>query len=113
MVSIHFIKTFFAILLHMVPILLPLILAITFIGLWIGRRESWSCSEALYFAFITATTVGYGDFHPSHSKSRFAAILIAFIGVLFTGIIVAVGLHALQISIAEKLQWPPNSTDSL
>jgi len=42
-------------------------------GIWIGKKESWSWSQALYFAFITATTVGYGDLHPTRHPSRISA----------------------------------------
>jgi voltage-gated potassium channel len=50
--------------------------------------------DAMYYAFITATTVGYGDFHPRKRPSKFLAIVIALVGIIFTGIVVAVALHA-------------------
>jgi voltage-gated potassium channel len=99
MISVHFLKTFVVILGHLSPILMPLLLVISALGLWIGKKEKWPWSQALYFAFITATTVGYGDFHPTRPPTRVVAIFIALTGILFTGILVACGLHALQISM--------------
>ena len=78
-----------------------LALLITSLGLWIGRKEAWSIVDAIYFAFITATTVGYGDFHPKHTACKYVAIIIAIIGVLFTGIIVATGIYAIETAFAE------------
>jgi hypothetical protein len=48
----------------------------------------------VYYAFITATTVGYGDFHPKRTASKYLAIAIALIGLMSTGTVVAVGVHA-------------------
>ena len=50
--------------------------------------------DALYYAFITATTVGYGDYRPSQRSGKILAIVIAFAGLLLTGIIVAIGVKA-------------------
>ncbi len=51
-------------------------------------------TEALYHAFINATTVGYGDSPPTERPSKSLAILLAFIGLVFTGIVVAIAIHA-------------------
>jgi voltage-gated potassium channel len=48
----------------------------------------------LYQAFVTATTVGYGDLHPRKKGSKLLAIAIAFVGIIFSGIMVAIALHA-------------------
>ena len=69
-------------------------LVIAFIGFIIGRIVGWSLSDSLYHAFINATTVGYGDFRPSEKRAKFLAIVLAFIGLVFTGMVVAIALHA-------------------
>ena len=50
--------------------------------------------DGFYWAFVTATTVGYGDLRPTNRKPRIIAILIAVLGLLSTGIIIALGVLA-------------------
>ena len=71
-----------------------MVLMIVVLGHFLGRLEGWSRLDAQYHAFIVATTVGYGDFHPRKKLSKILAIVIAFVGIIFTGIVVAVALHA-------------------
>jgi len=78
------------------PILLAIVLAILVLGFTIGRKEKWSRSDTVYYAFITATTVGYGDFRPVHSRCKYLAVVIALLGLLMTGLLVAIGLEAVS-----------------
>ena len=50
---------------------------------------------ALYFSFVTLTTLGYGDITPVSPEARVLAITEAVIGQLYIAIFVArlVGLH--------------------
>jgi voltage-gated potassium channel len=64
------------------------------LGYLAGRWGGWSRTDSLYWAFVTATTVGYGDFRPIRRRSRLIAIFIAVLGLLTTGIIVALGVNA-------------------
>lgn len=89
-----FIRIFFIGLFYAAPLLATLALTIVILGHVLGRLEGWSRADALYHAFITATTVGYGDFCPRRKRSRVLAIVIAFVGIIFTGIIVAIALHS-------------------
>ncbi len=86
------------------PLLFFLICMIALLGYTVGRIENWSTLDSLYYAFITATTVGYGDFHPLNSKSKSIAIFIALIGLLCTGIIVAIGLKAAEIAFTNHFE---------
>ena len=92
--TLYFLELFFKDLLYASPIIIFLIVLICIAGLIIGRIEGWSRSDALYHAFINATTVGYGDFPPTKRLSKTLAILLAFIGLVFTGIVVAIAIHA-------------------
>ena len=60
--TIEFLRVFGGLLFYPAPILLFLIGLISALGLAVGRRERWTKSDSLYYAFITATIVGYGDF---------------------------------------------------
>ncbi len=90
----EFIRMFFIGLFYAAPLLATLALIIVILGYFLGRLEGWSKPDALYHAFVTATTVGYGDFCPGRKRSNVLAIVIAFVGIVFTGIIVAVALHS-------------------
>ncbi len=74
--------------------LLSLVAAVAVLGQVVGRKEGWSLFDSLYWSFITATTVGYGDIRPTHRVSRVVAVLIALLGLSMTGILVAIVVHA-------------------
>lgn len=86
---------------HAAPLLIFLMLLIVLLGLWIGRYEGWSRSDSIYYAFITATTVGYGDFRPDRAAGKFKAILIALLGLIMTGIIVALGVKSAELAFKQ------------
>ena len=79
---------------YIAPILLTLCAIIVVLGLWVGRFESWKKFDAIYWAFITALTVGYGDIRPTHNGSKILSIIIAIIGLMFAGILVATTVEA-------------------
>lgn len=89
-----FLKQFGFALWETFPLLLSLSLAIALLGYGVGKKEGWSSSESLYWSFITATTVGYGDIRPVQNVSRILAVVIAFLGLTLTGIIIALAVHA-------------------
>jgi len=93
-ITIKFLQLFFFALWHVLPVIGFLMALIVVLGGIVGRREGWSMSDSVYYAFITATTVGYGDFHPTKALSKHIAVVISFVGLILTAIIVAVALHA-------------------
>lgn len=97
--TITFLRAFGAGLWLTLPLLLSLATAITLLGQFVGRREGWSRFDSFYWSFVTATTVGYGDFRPTERASKVAAIVIALLGLTFTGILIAVGVHAATLSL--------------
>ncbi len=84
-------------------LLLSLALLITLIGQIVGFRESWSRFDSLYWAFITATTVGYGDIRPVARLSKILSVLIALTGIIFTGVIVALAINAATIAFSNLI----------
>jgi len=92
--TLQFLRVFLNDLLYAAPILIGLLFLISIIGFIIGKAEGWSLTDSLYHAFINATTVGYGDFRPAKNQSKLLAVVLAFIGLVFTGMVVAIALHA-------------------
>ena len=76
------------------PLLFFLLSTIIICGQLAGRKEGWKPMSALYWTFITATTVGYGDLRPTERRSRLLSVFIALVGLLLTGIVVALALNA-------------------
>jgi voltage-gated potassium channel len=89
-----FLKLFFEGLGYVLPLLLFLGLFIVLLGQAVGRLESWNRIDAIYWAFITATTVGYGDIRPMGRIPKLLSVLIALVGMIFTGIMVALAVNA-------------------
>jgi len=96
-----FLRIFLVDILYASPILGFLLLLIVLVGYLVGRIEGWSAFDAIYHAFINATTVGYGDFRPSRKASKALAVLLAIVGLIFTGMVVAIALHAANFAFAE------------
>lgn len=96
--TFQFIKYFYYGLGLAAPLLIFLAMLIVVMGQVVGQRESWSRFDSLYWSFITATTVGYGDIRPLQKLSKSISILIALTGMIFTGIIVALAINAASIS---------------
>jgi hypothetical protein len=82
------------------PLLLSLAVVVTVLGQIVGKKEGWSPFDSLYWSFITATTVGYGDLRPTKRSSRIIAIVIALVGFVLTGILVAVAVHSATLALA-------------
>jgi hypothetical protein len=76
------------------PLFLGLGFIISALAVVAGRLEGWSIGDSLYYGFITATTVGYGDMTPSTGRGKICAIMLAVIGLIFTGIMVALSVEA-------------------
>src|SRR5271168_3422061 len=76
------------------PILLSLAILIVLLGHFVGRHEGWSRFDSIYWSFVTATTVGYGDVRPTKRSSKIVAIVIATLGLVLSGILIAIAVRA-------------------
>lgn len=76
------------------PLLAFLLLLIIGLGQWVGHIEKWEKFTALYWSFITALTIGYGDIRPDKKSTRILSVIIGMLGIMFTGIIVAITIAA-------------------
>ena len=83
------------------PLLLTSAVFIILLGLIVGARESWKWTDSIYWAFITATTVGYGDIRPIRNLSKAISVLIAVTGITVTGILVALSINAASIAFKD------------
>jgi len=92
--TLLFVEYFFLGVFYALPLLILLLLLILSIGRIIGRIEGWSRFDSMYYAMITASTVGYGDFRPQARSSKIMAIVIVLCGLLLTGLVVALGVQA-------------------
>ena len=76
-------------------VIVGLVLLIVVGGVSISHVEGLQVGESIYFAFITGLTIGYGDIEPVTTGGRVLSVLIGFIGMLFTGMTVAIATRAL------------------
>jgi voltage-gated potassium channel len=100
-ITLTFIELFLRGLYAFAPLILTLAMAVVVLSLVVRRLEGWDVFDALYWAMITATTVGYGDIRPTKRWSKLLSVLIAFIGLIFTGIVVSLAVYAATTSIAK------------
>lgn len=54
-----------------------------------ATEESFTLSRAIYFSFITLSTLGYGDIVPNSEVTRGLAVLEAVAGQLYVAVLVA------------------------
>jgi voltage-gated potassium channel len=92
--TITFIKIFLWGVYLMAPVMIMMSVIIVTLGLIVGRIESWTRFESLYWAFITALTIGYGDIKPVKRRSRVISIILGTFGIMLTGILVAITVEA-------------------
>ena len=97
-----FTNHFFRAVWHVRAIILALIALVVSGAAMLAYLEKIAFAEALYFAFVTGMTIGYGDIVMHTPVGRLVALLIGFIGILFTGLIVAVLVHAVRESFEES-----------
>ena len=76
------------------PLLIMFFLMITILALIAGRIECWNRFDALYWGFITALTVGYGDMRPVKKTTKSLSVVIAAFGIMFSGMLVAITIEA-------------------
>lgn len=73
-----------------------LFISIAFIGLGglsISYLENKSISDGVWWAFVTTTTVGYGDISPATSLGRFVAVILMVLGIGLIGSLTSAITH--------------------
>ena len=87
---------FFIIIGRLQAVFLALSALILGIAVVIRHLEKMPFGESLYFSFITGLTIGYGDIVVKTPFARLLAVLLGLIGIIFTGIMVAAALRAVE-----------------
>ena len=92
----HFMRCFIRVIWYLRSLHLALIALILGGGITVGAVENIPLADAVYFAFITALTVGYGDLVPHTGMGRLISVLLGFVGIIFTGLVVGGATHAVR-----------------
>ena len=93
---LRFHRHFWHILWRMKSVILVQIGLIVLGAFIISITEARPFGEALYFAFITGLTVGYEDIVATTAIGQVISVLLGLIGLLFTGLVVAIAVRALE-----------------
>lgn len=96
---IHFLVAHSTLVLELGALIIGLIAFVIAAGVLIARLDGIDVEDGIYFAFITALTVGFGDFVPKSRGAKTLSVILATIGIVIFGIIVSVTVHALDIAI--------------
>ena len=83
-------------------ILISSLILITVFGVVFSYLEDLDVGEGIYFAYITGLSIGFGDITATSIFGRTLCVITGVIGMLFTGMMVAVANRALQ-STAEMI----------
>ena len=96
--TLTFVENLFGLLADGTPLFIGLGVVIATLASLVGRLEGWSLADSVYYGFITATTVGYGDIAPTHGLGKLVSVVISLIGLIATGIMIALAVEAADIT---------------
>ena len=100
-----FFREFLRVLYYVKSILLGLFITIGLFGVVLSLEEGIHLWDGMYFAFITAFTVGYGDFTPTTAASKvLCALILPVLGMILTGIMVAAAMQAISRLYRSQLE---------
>ena len=98
----RFIYHFFNAIWRVKVVILALIALVVSGAVVLAYLEEFAFADTLYFAFVTGLTIGYGDIVMKTPGGRLIALMIGLVGILFTGLLVAVLVYAVRESMAES-----------
>jgi Ion channel len=78
------------------PVLSGLVVIVVGVGILVGWMEGWGLWKGIYFAFITALTIGYGDLAPTRHLTQALAVMLGFTGVTMTALLAGVAVRAFR-----------------
>lgn len=68
----------------------------------ISRAEGINLGNSIYFSFITGFTIGYGDISPNTITGKVISVLLGLIGIIYTGLVVAISIRALSKTLEQE-----------
>ena len=95
----EFIANHFVLFYELVGVFFIFTVVIVIFGVLFARLDRVPLEDAIYFAFVTAFTVGFGDVTPKSTGARIVAVVLAFHGLMLMGVAVAVAVHALDMVV--------------
>ena len=93
-----FLKNFWAIAHFLRGILLCICILMILLAIILTYVEPMSFGDAIYFTLITGLTVGYGDVTPVTAIGKTISVFTALVGVIATGIYVAIATRAVSMA---------------
>ena len=75
-------------------VLLLQLLLLVVAALVLTLVEPLDFGKSLYFTFVTALTIGYGDIAPTTDLGRITCVLVGIVGLIYTGLIVGIATYA-------------------
>lgn len=88
-----------------IPLHVVLVLAGIYIVLLAGTLKIWESQwdffDALYFSFVTLTTIGFGDLVPHHQKNLLGCTFLIILGMAIISMCIALA----QEFIMRKIAW--------
>jgi len=98
----EFIAAHLGLLYELSGVILILIAVVAVSAALISRFDRIPLEDAIYFAFITTLTVGFGDVVPRSRGARIVTVILAAFGLILAGVAVAVAVHALDIVLTAR-----------
>jgi voltage-gated potassium channel len=97
----HFVKHLAIILGYLSGVLTFLAMLIALGGVLLSYLDRQPVGKSLYLACITALTIGYGEHTPRTPAARVVCVALGLVGLVFSGIIVAVAVHATALALRD------------
>ena len=93
------------------PVISGLLIFQAALGTIVGMVEGWGAGQGIYFAFITALTIGYGDLVPRQLLTQVLAVAIGFSGIALTGMFAALAVQALRATAVTQREVEIRTAD--
>lgn len=100
----EFIGTFARYAMYIREVIGSMVALIVLAGFTISKVEGLKLGDSIYFAFITALSVGYGDISPKTNLGKLVSVGIGLMGILFVGITAAIATRALADTVKQHTE---------